>query len=121
MAGARDDRGSPERASLGAGANELSTRVGEKGVHERVNSCGAGDCGILPAGGAAGGYGRRTGLHMPGTSPQMSCVCPAPGHARASEEAQQIERECVTCGPFAEASGPLRDDITKFDRFCYTL
>ena len=58
MAGARDDRGSPARASLGAGANELSTRVGEKGVHERVNCWGAGGFGSLPAGGAGGGAER---------------------------------------------------------------
>jgi hypothetical protein len=55
MAGAREDRGGYERASTGACANELSTRAGEKGVHEGVNGCGSGDCGILLTGGAAGG------------------------------------------------------------------
>jgi len=60
MAVAWVDRGGSASASPGACANVLSTRVGEKGVHERVNGCGSGGFGSLPARGAAGGNGERT-------------------------------------------------------------
>jgi hypothetical protein len=43
-------------------ANELSTRAGEKGVHERVNDCGSEGFGSLLAGGAGRGAGRGKAL-----------------------------------------------------------
>jgi len=52
MAVAWVDRGGSASASPGACANVLSTRVGEKGVHERVNGCGSGGFGSLPASGS---------------------------------------------------------------------
>jgi len=59
MAVARADRCGYGRASTGACANELSTRAGEKGVHEWGNDCGVESFGSLLAGGAGGGAGRR--------------------------------------------------------------
>jgi hypothetical protein len=63
MAIAWADRGDEDRASTGACANELSTRAGEKRVHERGNDCGSGGFGSVLAGGADGGAGHGKATH----------------------------------------------------------
>jgi hypothetical protein len=78
MAVARSDCGDEEHASTGAGANELSTRAGEKDVHERVNGCGSGGFACLPAGAAAGDTGERQVC----TRQTRQHTCSVEGHHR---------------------------------------
>ena len=58
-------------AGAGARTRILSTRAGEKDGHERVNGWGSGGFASLPAGRAAGEYGRGAGLHALGAPAQV--------------------------------------------------
>ena len=60
-----------DQASTDAHTNELSTRAGEKDVHERVNCCGSGGFGSLPVRGAGRGAGRGNTARVFGYFPSL--------------------------------------------------